>query len=71
VKELPNQEHTARQIKAIRKLNGLSQIEFAERLGVTKPIIAAIESNRIICSDEFFGRVCEVFKVSRRWFKSK
>ena len=61
-------EHIARQIKAIRKLNGLTQVQFARRLGIGKPIISAIESNRLICSDEQLRRICEEFNVNRDLF---
>jgi transcriptional regulator with XRE-family HTH domain len=64
-------EHIAKKIKAIRKKSGLSQAEFARRLGATALLIGMIESNRAQCTYEFLERVCDVFNVSWNWFERK
>ena len=64
-------EHIAKQIKTVRKMKGLSLIDFAKRLDTTKPMISMLESNKIQCSEETINRICEEFKVNRAWFTPK
>ncbi|MEK4200919.1 helix-turn-helix transcriptional regulator [Cytobacillus sp. FSL K6-0265] len=55
----------AKVFTALRKLNGLSQIEVAELLGVSRALIAIIETERQPISHRLEQRVKEVFGVQQ------
>ena len=57
----------SQRIKSIRQRHRLTQIEFASRIGTTKPIISAIESGKLRCGDEMLEKICETFDVKRNW----
>lgn len=57
----------AKRIITIRKENGLTQTEFAERLNTTRPKIAAYELNRVNFDSAFLDYICKVFKINPEW----
>lgn len=57
-------------VKAIRKNNSLTQTEFAERLGVSRDVIATYESGRVIPGDAILKLISKEFSVSFAWLKT-
>lgn len=57
-------------IKAVRKENGLTQTEFAERLGVSRDVIATYESGRVVPGDSILKLISKEFSVSFAWLKT-
>ena len=64
-------EYIAKQIKALRYRKRLSRANFAEKLGVTEPIIGLLEKNKVQCTDKSLSFICNVFKVDKSWFEQK
>jgi DNA-binding XRE family transcriptional regulator len=63
----PNNDEIAQRIKSIRKSYRLSQLEFAERLGVTKPIVVAFEKALIVFDEEIINDICYEFDIVKDW----
>lgn len=57
-------------IKIIRKEEKLSQEVFAERLSVTRNIIAKYENGLVEPSEIFIKHLCREFSVCENWLKS-
>lgn len=57
-------------IKEVRKHYKLSQTEFGERLGLTRPTIANIELDRINISEAYMKLICQTFNVNPLWLES-
>ena len=57
-------------VKAVRKENGLTQTEFAERLGVSRDVIATYESGRVVPGDSILKLISKEFSVSFAWLKT-
>ncbi len=57
-------------IAYFRKLQGLSQEEFAEKLGYSRQYIGAIEAANVqkAVGLDFLFRIAEVFDVKEEWF---
>lgn len=58
-------------IKQIRKILNLSQTAFGKRLGVTRSVIANIESNKVVPKDVFIRHISDVFKIKEDWLHGK
>lgn len=58
-------------IKEVRKHYKLSQTEFGERLGLTRPTIANIELDRINTSEAYMKLICQTFNVNPLWLESE
>lgn len=56
-------------IKEVRKSKGLSQKEFAERIGLRSNSIAVIETGRRNPSERTIKDICEAFAISEEWLK--
>lgn len=54
-------------IKKLRKMLGLSQAEFGERLGVSRDVIGNIEYGRVTPKEVFLNHLCEVFNINKEW----
>ena len=54
-------------IKQIRKAVGLTQGEFAERIGLSRNYIAMIEIGQRKPSERTIADICRVFGVSKLW----
>ena len=58
---------TDERIKQIRKAVGLTQGEFAERIGLSRNYIAMIEIGQREPSERTIADICRVFGVSKLW----
>ena len=56
--------------KAARKALGLTQVEFAEKLGMTQAGISAIESGRVKTSDRMIQILSTTFSISAEWLRT-
>lgn len=54
-------------IKEIRKINNLTQADFANVLGTSTPYISEIEANKYIPGGEFFHSLNQIYKVNINW----
>lgn len=54
-------------IKEIRKINGLTQQEFADKLGVSKQNIVNYECRDKIPSQSAIANICRTFNVNETW----
>ena len=57
-------------IKQIRKDAGLTQTEFANRLGLSQNYIAQIECNSRCPSDRTAADICKIFNVNEEWLRT-
>lgn len=58
-------------IKQVRKESGLSQLEFAQRLGFsTNGAIANIELQRTEPKDSLIKLICKEFNISEDWLRT-
>ena len=51
-------------IKALRKSNKMSQVEFAKIVGVTKQCVSNWENDNVLPSVEMLIKIADVFKVT-------
>ena len=56
--------------KAARKALGLTQVEFAKKLGMTQAGISAIESGRVKTSDRMIQILSNTFSISAEWLRT-
>lgn len=57
-------------IRAVRTAAGLTQPEFAEKLGLTKNFISLIENGQREPSDRTVRDICRVFNVNEAWLRT-
>ena len=57
-------------IKAVRKANNLTQTEFGERLGATRPMVASYEGGAVVPGDSILKLISKEFGVSFAWLKT-
>lgn len=57
-------------IKEIRKETGLTQKEFAERLGIKQNTVASYEIGRIGISDVVITSICREFNINEEWIRN-
>lgn len=57
-------------IKEVRKNSGLSQTDFAERLGTTRGVITNLEGGKTTPNDPFVKLICREFNVSEAWLRA-
>lgn len=57
-------------IKQIRKNSGLTQLQFAQKLNVSKSTIESIEYGRREISNRTFKDICRVFHVNEDWLRT-
>ena len=57
-------------IKALRKVLGLSQDIFAEKLGLTKNYISLIENGNRNLSEQSVKVLCREFNVNEEWLRN-
>ncbi len=50
-------------IKSLRLLHGLTQLEFASRIGCTKSLIALIETGKRDASSKLIQKLCDRFSI--------
>lgn len=56
--------------KQLRKKLGLSQIEFAKRLGLTRGAISNIEAGKVQPKPLLIDLICSTFRVNKEWLVS-
>ena len=56
--------------KQLRKKLGLSQIEFAKRLGLTRGAISNIEAGKVQPKPLLIDLICSTFRVNKEWLFS-
>lgn len=54
-------------LKEIRKMLGLSQIDFAKHLGITQTIYSMIEHGHCPLEDKYIQIICSKFNVNENW----
>ena len=57
-------------IKEVRKNSGLSQTDFAERLGTTRGVITNLEGGKTTPNDPFVKLICREFNVCEAWLRT-
>lgn len=57
-------------IKTVRKKAGLTQTEFAERIGATRAMIASYEGAAVVPADTVLKLISREFSVSYDWLKT-
>lgn len=57
-------------IKQIRKTAGLTQIEFAEKIGLTRNYVAKLEIGDRAPSDRTISDICREFRVNEIWLRT-
>lgn len=63
-----NSKEFGARVKAIRKENGLTQEELADKLFVSVDTVSRIENGKIMCMPEHLVHMCEIFSVSSDYF---
>lgn len=56
-------------IKTLRKILGLTQKEFGEKIGVSNFTISDIEKGKRILTERNMNLICERFNVNKEWLK--
>lgn len=54
----------------LRKMEGLSQASFAERIGLSRNFIGLVESGERNISDRTISDICRAFKVNESWLRT-
>lgn len=57
-------------IKEIRRSSGLSQTDFAERLGTTRGVITNLEGEKTSPNEPFIKLICREFNVNEDWLRT-
>lgn len=57
-------------IKALRKALGLTQSDFAERIGSVQNTITGYETGRRVPSNQVISLICREFNVDERWLRT-
>ncbi|GLR15724.1 helix-turn-helix domain-containing protein [Portibacter lacus] len=65
-KNIPKPTHFGKNLRFLRRLEGLTQSAFAEIIGITRNSIASYENGMVEPSAHNFLRVCEYFNVDEK-----
>jgi transcriptional regulator with XRE-family HTH domain len=57
-------------IKQVRKNANLTQLQFAERIGLTRNYVAMIEIGQREPSDRTVSDICREFRISEKWLRT-
>lgn len=57
-------------IKAVRKKHSLSMKAFGERIGISSPSVARLESGENNPSEQTIRAICSEFNVNRTWLET-
>ena len=57
-------------LRELRKLLGLTQKEFAEKIGVSQSALSLYESGRDIQFDPIITQICRQFGISETWLRT-
>ena len=56
-------------LKELRKMLGLTQIDFGNRIGVTRDVISNIEIGRVEMNGLTLIAICKTFGASEKWLR--
>lgn len=56
-------------IKEVRKFKGLSQTDFAYKMGFSREVISNVEYNRNVAKESLIKAVCREFSVDYFWLR--
>lgn len=59
-----------KRIREVRKRLKLTQMEFGNKLGVSRDIVANIEYNRVKPQTIFIKQLCSTFQVNQKWLET-
>ena len=59
-----------KRIKELRKALGLTQLEFANKIGVKRNTVATYEIGRSVPSDSALSLICKTFDVNEIWLRT-
>lgn len=62
-----NTEKVNDRVKRVRKMYGLNQTEFGEKLGVSRAVIVNIELDKVKPKTVFLKHLCEVLHINMDW----
>nr|DAM93261.1 MAG TPA: Helix-turn-helix XRE-family like protein [Caudoviricetes sp.] len=57
-------------IKQVRQSVGLTQMQFAERLGLSRNFIAMVETGGRVPSDRTISDICREFNINESWLRT-
>ena len=57
-------------IRLVRKTLGLSQVEFARRMGLTQTYLSMIELEKSVLTDKNVKLICATFAVDEEWLRT-
>lgn len=57
-------------IKEIRKDNNVNQEAFAESLGLSRNMVAQVETSKAIFSDRTIRDICRIYNVNEDWLRN-
>ncbi len=58
-------------IKKVRKDNGLNQLEFGKRIGLSESAICNYENGRREASEQSIKSICREFNINYEWLKNE
>ena len=61
---------TSKRLLALRKHLNLTQKEFGAKLGVSRDVIASLESGRVLPKDAFIKLICTTYQISEEWLRT-
>lgn len=56
-------------VKEIRKISGLTQEQFADKIGLSRNYVAMIEIGQREPSDRTISDICRVFEIREEWLR--
>lgn len=59
-----------KRIASIRKVTGLNQQAFADRLGLTKNFVSLLETGNRVPSDRTISDICREFNINEHWLRT-
>lgn len=57
-------------IKQVRKINALTQVQFSEKLCISRPHVTKIENSKENASGTVIRLISVLFKVNEDWLKT-
>lgn len=57
-------------LKTLRKTLGMSQVDFAERMGLSQSTLAMLESGKRKFNEKHLKLVCSAFGVREQWMRA-
>lgn len=59
-----------KRIAQVRKYSGLNQLQFAERIGLTKNFVSLLETGNRTPSDRTISDICREFGINEEWLRT-